>query len=72
METRTVEVSSEVAAGLTEAIQEQVAAITADGGTLVSVRLTPPTPALSASAGQPGLTAQITYAAEVPRPIEQA
>ena len=42
METRTVAVSSEVVGALDDAIQAQVAAIQARGGTVLSVQLTPP------------------------------
>ena len=54
METRTVGVSSEVADGLAAAIQAQVAAITARGGTVVSVQLTSPVAATIAyTEGEP-------------------
>src|SRR5262245_40300981 len=42
METRSVDVSSEVADGLAEAIDAQIAAIRAGGGTVISVQLTGP------------------------------
>lgn len=51
METRTVEVSSRDAGGLDGAIKEQVAAITARGGTVIRVQLISPLAARIAYTG---------------------